>query len=468
MGSEANYSSDVLQAKVYSAYLKGKQSANKSLANIEGIDLTDFYFQPFGNTIAFRAFTDKTGVEWYRDCPALALICNRKAVAFNVGEFKLMDKNRKDPTEIESPTHPLIKLYNQPNPLQTHDQFKTAVKGIYEIYGVCFVLQVKPFKSIKNNAVSELWILPNQYVTVKWNSNYVGVRGIHDMIDEIRFGENGKQQIIPKEDVYLFTDLGTSLTNMAIPQSRLEGVKSNIDNIIRTQETKSFIIQNRGAQGILSNAGKDQLGAVVPLDAKAEEDLQNKYRGQKHGIGKGQWDLIITNLPLTYNQMGYNPKDLMLQEFMKDDVTALCAVMGYRYALLFDNETTFNNQLQYEKNLYTSTLIPEGLNYVRQYNECVGANASGLEWVIDWDDLECLQADKTKEADVRSKDFQTFLGMFMNCLITYGRFAEGLGETNPKQEWVDKYWPDLTDKERELFVNMGKSNNQKQDAKANN
>jgi len=183
-------------------------------------------------------------------------------------------------------------------------------------------------------------------------------------------------------------------------------------------------------------------------------------------LSKNQYKYIITNAQLRFEKITDSPKDLMLSEFLKEDIEMLCIAMGYKYALLFDSDSsTFNNQNQYRKSLYTDVLIPESLNFDRQFNEMLGLKAGEMYWKTEWDHLLVLMDDRKQEADIKKVEVENALSMFKNCAISYGRMLAMLGEKEGVKGWENKFWIELDETERAIFEGQ-KAVNQNQGGKA--
>jgi len=433
----------------------------------QGIDLENFTFTTTTNgVVQFFSGKDKTGTEYFKTCPPLGLIMFRKSVAYAQGKFSVYKKNAKgEEEEVENGAANLWKQYHEINPLQTGDQFRSALKGIVEVYGYCCVLKVVPdgFEGVRN-ARGQYWILPPDFTTVSWNKKYLGVGDITECIDKIEFCGDGNTKVpIPLDDVYVYTDLTFSVGSQVIPQSRLFGIRDVLNNIIVNYESKGVLLANRGAQGIFTDASKDGTG-TTPLGSKGILELQNQLG--RYGLSKNQYKYIITNAQLRFEKITDSPKDLMLSEFLKEDIEMLCIAMGYKYALLFDSDSsTFNNQNQYRKSLYTDVLIPESLNFDRQFNEMLGLKAGEMYWKTEWDHLLVLMDDRKQEADIKKVEVENALSMFKNCAISYGRMLAMLGEKEGVKGWENKFWIELDETERAIFEGQ-KAVNQNQGGKA--
>lgn len=418
----------------------------------QGIDLQNFTFTTTtSGLIQFFSGKDKTGEEYFKTCPPLSTIMFRKSVAYSQGKVELCKLNAKGEEEELPKTDAAWKTYLNPNPLQTGDQFKAALKGIMEIYGFAMVLKSVPegFDSVKNPR-GQYWILPPDQLFVKWNYNYLFTNDIKDCIDSIEFiGGLNSRLPIPKEDVYIFTDLTFSVGSQVVPQSRLFSVKDVLNNIIVNYESKGMLLANRGAQGIFTDDSKDRVGST-PLGQGQIEQLQKELG--KYGLAKNQFKYIITGAQLRFEKITDTPKDLMMSEFMKEDVESLCVAMGFKYALLFDSDgSTFNNQNQYKKSLYTDNLIPESINFDRQLNEMYGLHTTDKYFKTCWDDLLVLMEDKKLEAEIDRIELSNYLTQFKNNLINYDRLLEEMDLQEGSKQLLGKFWIDLTPEQRAVF-----------------
>jgi len=381
----------------------------------------------------------------FERCHILPTIINKKNYAFNNGKVSLLNSKGD---EIVS--NRLLKLYNQPNPLQTGKQHLSQIYALTQLYGLCVVLVVKPFKNI----VGRMYILPNNYLTISYKQeSFINAETISDLIESVTFTFNGESTILNKEDLYFYTDNSIGIDSPLFPQPRIATLSVPISNIIGSLESRNTLINSRGALGILSNDGKDSIG-TMPLDGEQKKLLQEDY--QKYGLSKNQWQIIITSMSLKWQQMAMPIRDLMLFENERADIGIICDAFGIK-SELFSNPTgaTFDNQTNYEKQLYTNSIIPDAENLFFQYNDCTLAFDNGYKFNVDYSHLPILQEDMKALAEVRAKDTRSVITMFKNNLISYNRAVSILGETEINKEFNNKFWSNLTQEQRILFDDIG-------------
>lgn len=392
------------------------------------------YLQEFGNSFNTNNFNllNSSIDRAYQLLPILPTIINKKSSMFNNGKISLLNRKGEEIKENR-----LLKLLAQPNPLQTGGQFLSQSYALTQIYGVSVWLIVKPFKSI----VGRMYILPNQYLQITYKqTNFLNAESISDLIESVYFTYNGETTQLNKEDLYFCTDTTTSLDSPIFPQSRITPLASQVTNLIANYEARGMLINSRGALGILSNDSKDVIG-TTSIDAQDKQDLQEDYK--KYGLSKSQWQIIITNMSLKWQQISMDVDQLKLFENEKSDLHTICDAFGFNYNLLSNAEgTTFNNQTAYEKAMYQNAIIPESENIIYQFNEATLTFDNGYRFVIDYSHLHLFQDNQKEKAEIHRLNVQSYTEQFLKCAITHDALMMELKQPIRK-EFVGKYLDEL-------------------------
>jgi hypothetical protein len=110
---------------------------------------------------------------------------------------------------------------------------------------------------------------------------------------------------------------------------------------VAAYEARNVLITRKGALGILSNQTRDAAGSK-PLKEGEKKEVQEDF--QKYGLGKDQYQVIITNANLKWQPMTFSTKDLMLMEELEDSTRAIADNLDYpMYLLGFKEGSTFSN-----------------------------------------------------------------------------------------------------------------------------
>jgi hypothetical protein len=199
--------------------------------------------------------------------------------------------------------------------------------------------------------------------------------------------------------------------------SKLHSLKEPIRNIKAAYATRGKMLLSRGALGILSNATKDATGGTMPLDDDERERLQEEYK--KYGVQPDQFDIIITNMALEWQQMGVDIDKLRVFEEVREDFFKIMDAYGTPQDLFADAAgTTFENQKQAEKRFYESTIIPESSEWIGGINQYLGTEQYEWELQMDYSHLPVFQENKSEKADAVNKAVKALDIAYQSGIIT--------------------------------------------------
>lgn len=351
-----------------------------------------------------------------RECPPVTYILYKKALAFANGIMRIYDQKGQlmtDPMRFR-----YYKLLQTPNILQSDIQFRIQVHMMTQAFGYCPVLKIR---SALGDILS-MWVLPPKYVTFKRSGKLLQQNKYHEIWDEIRF--NNKP--LPKEDIYVFTDITPYYNDLLLPESRMAALGPVVTNVAANYKTRANLMANRGAIGVLANETEDKMGHV-DLTEKEKEDLQKDYQ-MKYNLTTSDWNIIITNKKMTWVPMSYPIKDLMMTEQEEHDIKTICATLGYPHPLLpFGANTAHNNQITSERTLYENAILPEGMNYDMQLNDCLETATLNASVAYDFSHIKALQADELLKVRTESIHTGTVRTQWLMNAITYNQMLVLLG-----------------------------------------
>lgn len=361
------------------------------------------------------------------ECPPISYILYKKALAFGNGIMAVSDANGQP---IEPKKYKYYKLIKQPNFMQSELQFRLCIKIMIEAYGNCPVLLIRGLFG----DILSMWILPPKYVTYKKSGKIFYQRKYTDLFNEIAF--NGKP--LPKEDVYIFTDITPYYNDLYLPMPRLHSCGRVVTNISENYKARASLMKNRGAIGVLSNNTQDAAGHV-DLTNSEQKALQDEFY-KKFNLTDSDWNIILSTKNLTWTPMTYPIKDLMMTEQENHDIMTLTDALGYPHTLLSRGASTaYNNQITAERSLYQNSIIPESFSYDQQLNDLLEADKSKQYINYTYDHLTVLQQDMLLKARVDSIQTSTVkVKWYMNS-ITYNQMLIELG-LEPLSKGGDYYY----------------------------
>lgn len=350
------------------------------------------FFYPIGENVSLfgsNNISKQKMLMYFLEIPELFQVIAMKGNMFANMKLDVISKQTGQSLPL---TNPIQKLLKFPNWYQGQKEFLKQTKIFREIYGNEYLHFLKPLgfglgstkqistidpvnlmlpDSVKNNT-TPLFLQPDK---PQFNYNY---------------SYKSKTYPIPSNDILQINNpvINDNLTGVSL----ISELSAVLENIKGAYESRSTLIFNRGALGILSNAGKDGIGATAPMDAKDKKNLQDEYK--KYGLTRKQWGLIITNLPLTFQKMAMNPKELMLFEEVEAGFQNVIGAYGlYRDMFPSVKGSTFENQKQAQKNAYINTIIPEAQEWVSALNTFFGLENKSYHITADYLHLSIFDED---------------------------------------------------------------------------
>ena len=312
------------------------------------------WFYRFASTN--NTWNDIDPLDAFNTVPEVNAVINLKARAHSNGIYKVVDVEGND---IETPLSPVLRF---PNWFQAQKEFIRQCVLFHEIHGNEYINLFFPVGL--PDKVTRLFTLPPNLVSVEYRETtpfYL----FKDAPENIKY-------IIRYDSTEIELDgdtvvhLNDNRVNVASPiakeiltgESKLKPLKAVINNIKMAYESRGVILNTRGALGILSNAGKDGTGSPLPMEQGERERLQTEY--MKYGGLNDQYNLIISDSNLRWQQMGVNPDRLGLFEEIEKDFDKILDAFGVPPEMFASKAgATYENQAQAEKGLYLRTIIPE-------------------------------------------------------------------------------------------------------------
>lgn len=392
----------------------------------------------YGDTVYYSLTCEKEFLLAFNLCSPLKSIISKRAKAFNNGKLELI-KTTNGNYATGDYAKSIQKLWDNPNPLQSGKQFFSQQNHYVDIFGYCPVLKVRPVGM--PNEVSSIWNIPPWLINdFDFTGKWLKQRSLKDIYKKLTISWNGDINEIDLKDVYFVFDdgIGTDCdTNLTIPDSRLVGSEYQVSNIIAAYKSRNTLITKRGAIGILTNDGKDQAG-VIPLPSGEKDALQLDF--SQYGLTGQPKQVIITDAALKWQQMGFSTKDLLLFEEIEDDVNMLCDTYGYPVELIARSKgTTYDNKKQAKKDLYRSTIIPEGESRIQQNSKGIIPDSEKIEMKLDFSDIDVIQEEAKDKADARRALNDALAIEYEKGLITKNMWLIELGRDTVSDPTFDEY-----------------------------
>lgn len=382
----------------------------------------------------------------FKKCPPLYSIISKKAMAFVNGKTWLLKKKGKGKErESMNPVADKIRaLLANPNPFQSQKEFESQLYHYCQLYGFSILMPIVPV-GFPNYEATKLWNLPLNLLNLEeTKKNWTLANTNADVIKSLVLDFGNERVSIPVDLVFIFKDNSPAFDSPIFPVSRVQAHEMPINNIIGTYETRGRIIDDRGAQGIISSDSKDA-GGFIPMKPEEKEEMQKEF-SLRYGLKKHQYQYIITPASVKWTQITQSTKDLMLFEEVEDDIMRLCDGWNYPYPLMSSKNTNSlgGNKIGESKELlYQDAIIPEAEYICEQWNSFFNLKDQDFLIEKDFSHVPALQKDKQKEAAARKTNNEARQIEFLHNICTLNEWRVANGDDPITEEYGKKYYYEL-------------------------
>jgi HK97 family phage portal protein len=306
-------------------------------------------------------------------------------------------KLRKKAFEIADPNDDIVKLLEQPNPLQSWEELLINVLGFKLITGNSYVHG----NELSDGRFGELWVMPPQLTHI------IADKSTETLIKSYVLDVYGYNQPIPAETVMHmkywnpdYTVPGTHLYGM----SPLKAARKSVISSNQGLTALAKALENSGAAGMLYPDDPD----VTELGDEQRAQLQRWFDQNRKGADNYK-SALITTAKMGWTPFGMSPVDLEIIEARKMATRDICNVYRYPSALMNDPETKTNSNVsEARKQLYQEAVVPELEMFYSSLNKFIVPRfnkTSGKRYHIDYDlnAVEALSDNMVEKAEWLNK-----------------------------------------------------------------
>lgn len=398
----------------------------------------------------------------YKNNPAVNAVINIEANAFSNLRFKIKDLKSGEVTTLEeSKDEDIKKLLKSPNPWQTTNEWLRSFRINKLVFGNGYLYASVPVgyeNSFDYTDVKVLNVLNSYLITPKITGNWLEAEDITDVVSYYEFNNTLKSRVEKLDTLKILHINEPNIEldrNFVTGKSKLIALSKPISNIMGAFESRNVLIKKRGALGFLSSDKKDGDLGTLPLNEDEVEETQEGY--QKYGLMSDQYQLLILNQPLKYQQMGMSVKELMLFEEVESSTIAIANSYGVPELLVkaYVKGGTFENLIASERRLYDSTIIPESEIFINGLNDFLKTKEKGIEIIGSFEHVKCLQKNQKEEAETHAIKERAVISAFRIGAITYNQYLQAIGLPNDPAIGEQKIW-DLDEKKLEVIMSNQK------------
>jgi hypothetical protein len=386
----------------------------------------------------------------YIFCSPLAAVIDRLAEADTNGIIQFVDEETRVPMKNVNKNPKLLRikrLLQKPNPWQTWEEFDGEQAVLCKIFGYCPVFSIG--SNILDKSYTKALINLNPILVTPIQNYEFDLYGDKPMIKEWQLTIFGKSYTIPASDIMLVKDgfVSKGVDQYGLPISKIYGLDFFVSNICAAMEADNVILKKKGPLGVFSfDPGKDIAGAT-PLDPTAKDDLQNDLA--RYGLTIGQLQYVISKMPIKWNAMSFNLRDLMTKETIRAGIDGICDRFGYPAELMSGKNATYENRNSSEKWLYNNNVIPNSLRRMTRYNQFFELEDTILN--KNYNHLPVLQEDVVRAGEAEKYESEALEIEWKNGQITWNQWQ--VAKERDQVAGMDIYYPEYIKKFPEMNPN---------------
>jgi len=322
--------------------------------------------------------------ELYNEIPQLKSVVDKKATMFANMEIKLY--NVKSGSEVEDKD--LQKLLQNPNPLQSQNEWLRDYKQQHSVYGNQFMRKNKV--SMAKYPLTLFNISPRYLKPILTGKLFDQIIR-EDIISGYELMTAGIIQKFPGEEI-LFTKMN-DIDNPIIGLSPIRGLQYPLTNTKLSYEYRNVLMAKRGALGMISNEGKDSMGAI-PMKPEQKMALAKDYTNN-YGIGADQAKVIITEASAKWTPMSFPTREMMLLEEVEANFLTIIDMYGMNVNLFSNKNATFENIKNSIIQVYQDTIIPEADLFTQALGPFIGI-PEGTRLIASYEHLSIMKENKER------------------------------------------------------------------------
>ena len=277
--------------------------------------------------------------------PVVSACISIRAQILSQAEFYIEGANGEMETD-----HEVIKLINNPNPLQSKQDLLKQFEWFKCVFG--YVYQ-KPYGA---TGFTPDYLYNLNSGNIDFPDDILSPLMIDksevDAYFEQQFkytDETDKERLFQLNSIIPFYDVTNGLEateySAITGKSKLDAVIKQVSNIGLVGDAENVIIQSNGRE-IFSNEGKgSNLGSSMPLAGEDKKQIENRLINN-YGFGGGKRRSIATQSPINWQSIHIKHSDLGFEESIATNATLVREIFGIPNELYSAHKTgaTFENQ----------------------------------------------------------------------------------------------------------------------------
>jgi len=322
---------------------------------------------------------------------------------------------------------------DNPNPIQSQSEYTAERYYMLPTFGNNYV-QMLNGSSFDTDILTTktLMNLNSEFVEPKQTGKIFDQISLEGIVSEYALTNYNPVKIFETRNIIHFNELNVSgVGNSIMGTSRHTSLSLPIENVQKDFEAMNVILKSKGMQGIIKTSSKDGMGTQTPVKPAIKNEIDTKFANE-YGLLSGQKQFLIVNADIEFIKTILNPEEMGIYKDMVANAMIICNVVGVPYDLFKLNAegTTFENQIQAERRMYQSRIIPMVNNDDQIYTQRLKLRNYGLELRTSFDHIACLQENFKEEAMALNMNVRSAEASYNNNIITWNEYL-GIMDKDP-------------------------------------
>lgn len=366
----------------------------------------------------------------YEYCFPVASVCDKLAEMDTNGKLAIIRAKGKGADDLATNewSQKMNARLDQPNPLQTWEQFRGQQIVYKKVFGFCPVLPIIPagYENRPEEASAIINIPPWLFEPIGTGKILYQTK-IEDIIKEYRVTILNSSFVLKPSQIFILVDsfMQDDSKGLLVPRSRLAGLDFAVSNVCAAMEADNVILRRRGPNVIMSPVGKDGTGSLTSMTPTEREEAQNDLAN--YGITWSQFQYMITRNALQVQTVGFNVKELGTKDTVISGEKAICHRYNFPYTLYEETEATYANGSNAAQSVYTDNVIPSNLKDLNLYNKFFKAAENNCQITMDYEQLHVLQEDALNREHANYFQSQALDIQWKSGIITKNQWLQAQG-----------------------------------------
>lgn len=303
--------------------------------------------------------------------------------------------------KVKIEEHPILKLFDNPNPLQGGEAFLEAVTAFFALSGNTYIEKFMGPGS--SNEPTQLWPVRPDVVKI-----YAGSKGL-PLKYEVGIA-GGLVKTFPVDQVYGLSNL-THIktfhpTDLWVGMAPMEAAVYSLDQHNESAKWNLAMLMNMGTPSgaftVKQDAATNPMGTLPePQYNRLQEQIRTQIKGSQNA-GRA----MVLEGGVDWKQFGHNAKDMDWLEGRSLNAREIAGVYGVPTMLVnILGDSTFANFKEARFSFYEDTVIPTLEYLLGDFHRSIIWPAWGMEYSLepDLDHVEALNPRRAEKAEQAEK-----------------------------------------------------------------